>query len=158
MSVSVTRTPGFAIGAARANPGRPVVCFAGDGGAGFNIQEFDTMVRHDLPIVTVILNNSEWGMSRNAQNLLYGKDREVIVALDDTRYDLVASGFGVDARRIDRFDDIAGAIEEALASGKPCCLNIITDPAIMHPRTKMMVGDSAGEDDVPIPYYANIKK
>ncbi|RIV75584.1 thiamine pyrophosphate-binding protein [Pelagerythrobacter aerophilus] len=150
-------SPGFAIGAARANPDRPVICFAGDGGVGFNIQEFDTMVRHGLPIVTVILNNSEWGMSRNAQNLLYGKDREVIVALDDTRYDLVASGFGVEARRIDRYEDITSAIEEAFASGKPYCLNIITDPAVMHPRTKMMVGDSAGEDDVPIPYYANIK-
>lgn len=151
-------SPGFAIGAARANPNRPVVCFAGDGGVGFNIQEFDTMVRHGLPIVTVILNNAEWGMSRNAQNLLYGKDREVIVALEDTRYDIVASGFGVEARRIDRYEDIAPAIEEAFASGKPCCLNVITDPAIMHPRTKMMVGDGAGEDDVPIPYYANIKK
>ncbi|RXZ64834.1 thiamine pyrophosphate-binding protein [Pelagerythrobacter rhizovicinus] len=149
---------GFAIGAARADPNRPVVCFAGDGGVGFNIQEFDTMVRHGLPIVTVVLNNSEWGMSRNAQNLLYGRDREVIVALDDTRYDIVASGFGVEARHIDRFEDIAGAVEEAFASGKPYCLNIATDPSIMHPRTKMMVGDSSGDDDVPIPYYANIKR
>ncbi|RYD59941.1 MAG: thiamine pyrophosphate-binding protein, partial [Sphingomonadales bacterium] len=74
-------SPGFAIGAARADPDRPVVCFAGDGGAGFNIQELDTMMRHKLPIVTVVLNNAEWGMSRNAQNLLYGKNREVIVAL-----------------------------------------------------------------------------
>jgi len=115
------------------------------------------MVRHRLPIVTVILNNSEWGMSRNAQNLLYGKQHEVIVALDDTHYEIVANGFGVEGKRIDRYEDIASAVEEAFASGKPYCLNVITDPAVMHPRTKMMVGDSAGEDDVPIPYYANIK-
>lgn len=151
-------SPGFAIGAARADPGRPVVCFAGDGGVGFNIQEFDTMVRHNLPIVTVVLNNAEWGMSRNAQNLLYGKNREAIVALDDTRYDLVAEGFGVKSCRIDRYEDIAGAVREAFASGKPRCLNIIIDAAVMHPRTRMMVGDGASENEVPIPYYANIKR
>lgn len=151
-------SPGFAIGAARARPDRRVVCFAGDGGAGFHIQEFDTMVRHGLPIVTVVLNNSEWGMSRNAQNLLYGKQREVIVALEDTHFEVVAQGFGAEGVRVDRYEDIAAAVAKAFKSGKPCCINVITDPAVMHPRTKMMVGESAGEDDVPIPYYANIKK
>lgn len=150
-------SPGFAIGAARARPGLPVVCFAGDGGAGFNIQEFDTMVRHGLPIVTVVLNNFEWGMSRNAQNLLYGKQREVIVALEDTRFDLVAKGFGLEGERITQYEDIAPAVARAFASGKPYCLDIIIDAAVMHPRTKMMVGDGAGKGDVPIPYYANIK-
>lgn len=151
-------SPGFAIGAARANPNRPVVCFAGDGGVGFNIQEFDTMVRHRLPIVTVILNNSEWGMSRNAQNLLYGKNREVIVALADTRYHDVAQGFGVESVRIDRYEDIAPAVQAAFASGEPRCINVIIDAAVMHPRTRMMVGDVSGADGVPIPYYANIPK
>lgn len=151
-------SPGFAIGAARADPGRPVVCFAGDGGAGFNIQELDTMMRHKLPIVTVILNNAEWGMSRNAQNLLYGKNREVIVALQDTHYETVARGFGIEAVRIDRYDDIAPAVREAFASGEPRLINIIIDAAVMHPRTRMMVGDVSGADGVPIPYYANIQK
>jgi acetolactate synthase-1/2/3 large subunit len=149
---------GFAIGAARANPDRPVVCFAGDGGIGFNLAEFDTMVRHRLPIVTVVLNNAEWGMSRNAQNLLYGKNREVIVALEDTRFEVIASGFGIESVRIDRYEDIAPAVAEAFASGRPRCLNIITDAAVMHPRTRMMVGDTSGNDGVPIPYYANIPK
>lgn len=151
-------SPGFAIGAARADPSRPVVCFAGDGGAGFNIQELDTMVRHDLPIVTVVLNNAEWGMSRNAQNLLYGRNREVIVALTDTHFETVAQGFGVEAVRIDRYDDLAPAVRAAFASGKPRLLNVVIDPAVMHPRTRMMVGDTSGDDGVPIPYYANIKK
>ena len=151
-------SPGFAIGAARADPTRPVVCFAGDGGAGFNIQELDTMMRHRLPIVTVILNNAEWGMSRNAQNLLYGKNREVIVALQDTHYETVAQGFGVEAMRIDRYEDIAPAVQAAFVSGEPRLINLIIDAAVMHPRTRMMVGDTTGEDGVPIPYYANIKK
>lgn len=115
------------------------------------------MVRHGLPIVTVVLNNFEWGMSRNAQNLLYGKQREVIVALEDTRFDLVAKGFGLEGERITQYEDIAPAVARAFASGKPYCLDIIIDAAVMHPRTKMMVGDGAGKGDVPIPYYANIK-
>jgi len=151
-------SPGFAIGAARANAGRPVICFAGDGGAGFHIQELDTMMRHKLPIVTVILNNAEWGMSRNAQNLIYGKNREVIVALQDTHYEMVARGFGVEAVRIDRYEDIQPAVKDAFASGEPRLLNVIIDAAVMHPRTRMMVGDVSGADGVPIPYYAHIKK
>jgi acetolactate synthase-1/2/3 large subunit len=151
-------SPGFAIGAARADPSRPVVCFAGDGGAGFNIQELDTMMRHKLPIVTVVLNNAEWGMSRNAQNLLYGKNREVIVALQDTHYETVAQGFGIKGVRVDRYEDIAPVVKEAFASGEPRLINLIIDAAVMHPRTRMMVGDTSGEDGVPIPYYANIPK
>lgn len=147
---------GFAVGAARAHPGRPVVCFAGDGGAGFNIQEFDTMARHKLPVLTVVLNNSEWGMSRNAQVMLYGKNQETIVALADVAYDTVASGFGVPGRRIDTYEDIGPAVTEALNSGLPACLNIIIDAGVPHPRTRMMVGDVSGADGIPIPYYANI--
>jgi acetolactate synthase-1/2/3 large subunit len=147
---------GFAMGAARANPGRPVVCFAGDGGVGFNIQEFDTMVRHKLPIVTIVLNNAEWGMSRNAQSLLYGKNRETIVTLADTAYDVVARGFGAAGTRIDTYEKIGPAVLEALASNMPSCLNIIVDNKIMHPRTRAMVGDVSGADGIPIPYYANI--
>ena len=116
------------------------------------------MVRHELPIVTVVLNNAEWGMSRNAQNLLYGKNREVIVALTDTHFETIAQGFGVEAVRVDRYEDLAPAVTEAFASGKPRLINVIIDPAVMHPRTRMMVGDTSGEDGVPIPYYANIKK
>ena len=148
-------SPGFAIGAARAHPERPVVCFAGDGGAGFNIQEFDTMARHKLPVLTVVLNNAEWGMSRNAQSYLYGKNHEVIVRLADVAYDAVAEGFGVAGRRIDTYEDLGPAVAEALKS-LPACLNVIIDAEVAHPRTKMMVGDASGADGIPIPYYANI--
>jgi len=147
---------GFAIGAARAHPERPVVCFAGDGGAGFNIQEFDTMARHKLPILTVVLNNAEWGMSRNAQSLLYGKNQEAIVALADVAYDVVASGFGVPGKRIDTYEDLGPAVSEALKSGLPACINVIIDAGVPHPRTRAMVGNVGSGDEIPIPYYANI--
>ncbi len=149
---------GFAIGAARANPDRPVICFAGDGGAGFNIQEFDTMVRHRLPIVTIVINNAEWGMSRNAQTLLYGDNRDTIVTLSDTAYEVVAQGFGADGVRVDTFEDLGPAVRRALTLDGPSCINVITDAKVMHPRTRAMVGDVSGNDGIPIPYYANIQK
>jgi acetolactate synthase-1/2/3 large subunit len=60
--------------------------------------------------------------------------------------------------RIDRYEDIAPAVQEAFASGEPRLINLIIDAAVMHPRTRMMVGDVSGADGVPIPYYANIPK
>ena len=149
-------SPGFAIGAARADESRPVVCFAGDGGAGFNIQEFDTMARHNLPILTVIINNALWGMSKNSQAMLYGENREAIVQLADTNYDVVASGFGVKGARIEDHTKIKAVVEEFLKTKKPMCLNVITDKALEHPRTRQLVGDTSGADGIPIPYYANI--
>jgi acetolactate synthase-1/2/3 large subunit len=149
-------SPGFAIGLARSDESRPVVAFAGDGGAGFNIQEFDTMVRHNLPILTVILNNSIWGMSKNSQAMLYGENREAIVALNDTDYDAVAKGFGANGARVTDYGQIAGLVEEWLKTKKPMCLNISTDRKLEHPRTRQLVGDTSGADGIPIPYYANI--
>ena len=64
-------TPGLAIGAQVAEPDRRVVLVIGDGGMGFHAQEFDTMVRHGLPILTVVVNNEQWAMSRHGQTLLY---------------------------------------------------------------------------------------
>ena len=45
------------------------------------------MVRHGLPIVTVILNNLVWGMSIHGQDIMYGRNRRAITELRDTAYD-----------------------------------------------------------------------
>lgn len=148
--------PGFAIGAARACPDTPIVCFTGDGGAGFNIQEFDTMVRHAMPILTIVLNNACWGMSQNGQDLVFGANRRAAVALSDTNYDAVAAAFGGYGERVDRYEDVAPAVKRALASGKPACINLIIDADIVHPITVAMVGDVSAEDQISIPNYENI--
>lgn len=148
--------PGFAIGAARARPGLPVVSFTGDGALGLNVQEFDTMVRHQLPILTVVLNNSCWGMSQSGQDLVFGRNRRAAVALRHTDYDKVAAGFGAYGERIQDIGQIKDAVRRAQASGLPACLNLITDPELPHPVTAVLVGDISGESSIPIPYYDNI--
>ncbi|MEJ0028798.1 MAG: thiamine pyrophosphate-binding protein [Rhizomicrobium sp.] len=156
---------GFAIGAARAFPKRPIFLFAGDGGVGFHIQEFDTMVRHGLQVITVVLNNACWGMSQNGQDLIYGKDKRAIVTLADSAYEKVAEAFGGHGVRVTRLEEIAGAVQDALASGRPACINVRIDGDVINPVTMGMVGVSepkdaarpAKSDKVVMPYYENVE-
>lgn len=149
---------GMSIGAARAMPERRIIHITGDGAAGFHIQEFDTMVRHKLPVVVIVLNNRLWGMSAHGQDLVYGDGKRVISALGDTAYEEVARAFGCHGERVERLADIGPAMERALASGKPACINLLIDPDVMHPTMPGMVGaDTAGEGEIMIPYYDNIK-
>lgn len=69
----------FAIGSEVANPDKRVVCIVGDGAVDLNIQEFDTMVRHDLPVVTIVLNNKAWGICVHGQQAMYGSNRLLVI-------------------------------------------------------------------------------
>ena len=149
---------GAAMGIAAAEPGRPVALLTGDGALGFHIGEFDTMVRHGLPIVTVVMNNACWGMSQHGQDIVYGENRRTAVALADTHYEQVAAGFGCHGERVDRYEDIEPAIRRAVASGKPACVNLIVDADVAHPVTAAMVGDVTATDEIAIPYYENIPR
>lgn len=149
--------PGFAIGAQVAHPDRRVVHVTGDGAMGFHIQEFDTMVRHNLPIVTVVINNQVWGMSIHGQQIMYGANYHAITKIEGTNYANIASGFGCHGERVTRFDDIGPAMERAFASGKPALVEIMTDADVVHPVTVSMLGNvEEGSADVMIPYYENI--
>ncbi len=149
--------PGFAIGAQLAFPGRRVVHLTGDGALGFHIPEFDTMVRHHLPVVNVVLNNQVWGMSIHGQQIMYGGNYNVISKLEGTCYADIARAFGLHSERVNRFDDLAGALSRAFACGGPAFIEVMTDAAVVHPVTVAMLGQVAeGSDDVLIPYYENI--
>jgi acetolactate synthase-1/2/3 large subunit len=130
----------FAIAAQIAHPGRRVVCLVGDGSVGLNFSEFDTMVRHRLPIVTVVNNDAQWGMSLHGQELLYGKERTVATALAPTRYDLAAAGFGCHAEHVEDPSELVPALHRALESGRPACVNVRTDPEAIAPITLAMYG------------------
>lgn len=149
---------GFAIGAQLAEPDRRVLHITGDGALGFHIQEFDTMVRHGLPIVTVVLNNACWGMSIHGQEAVYGVGNDVITKLNDTRYDLVAAGFGCYGEHVTDPAEVGPAVERAFASGLPACINVATSATVVHPATTMMLGDFQSTDEIVIPYYDNIRK
>lgn len=147
---------GLAQGAAYARPGKPVVQISGDGALGFHLQEFETMVRQKLPIVTVVLNNSCWGQSLHGQQILYGQDYSCISLLGDIKYHEIAKGFGCYGERVTTLEEVAPAIARAFASGRPGCIDVTVDADIVLPMTAAMLGEPA-ENEVMVPYYENIQ-
>lgn len=132
----------LAIGAQVAHPDKRVVCFSGDGAIGFNFAEFDTMVRHRLPIVVIVNNDRQWAMSAHGQDLIYGAGKRVVSELAATRYDVAASGFGVHAEHVQSADELGPALQRAFAAGGPACVNVMTQQ-VMNPITQRFMGLAA---------------
>ncbi|AKE01089.1 benzaldehyde lyase (plasmid) [Rhodococcus erythropolis] len=149
--------PGYAIGAQVAVPDRRVVLVSGDGSIGFHLQEFDIMVHNGYPIVTVILNNEIWGMSLHGQEIMYGKGYNAISTLGGRNYAEIARAFGCHAERVASFAELRPALERAFESGKPACVEVMTDPGVVSPGLVQMLGDVDPEiPQIVVPYYENI--
>jgi len=133
----------FAIAAQQAHPDKRVICVVGDGAVGFNFAEFDTMVRHQLPVIVVVNNDQQWGMSAHGQDLIYGHGHRVATDLGVTRYDLAAAGFGCHAEHVVEPGDLLPALQRALATGKPACVNVMTDPSVISPVTLALVSGAS---------------
>lgn len=123
-----------ALGAKLGTPERDVVCIDGDGSFLMNIQELATAVRYNIGIVVVILNNSYLGMVRQWQDMfLDGRRSETL--LSSVPYDQVAKAFGGLGRRVERPEEVVGALEWALAQCRkdnlPVVLDVQVDPEAM---------------------------
>ena len=106
-----------------AHPNRPVVVITGDGALGFYIAEMDTAVRHKLPLVVIVGNDSGWGLERELQSSA-SPAPTVACELGSARYDLIMQGFGGAGENIDRLDQVGPSIRRALSSPLPYCLNL----------------------------------
>lgn len=116
-----------AVGAARIDPKRPVVAFAGDGCFLMNGQEFATAVQYELPIIVIVIDNSMYGTIRMHQERHYPA-RVVGTELRNPDFAAYAVAFGGHGERVERTEDFADAFERARASGKPAILHVIVDP------------------------------
>lgn len=114
----------FAIAAKLAHPGRPVVIIYGDGSFGFNGFEYDTAVRHGLPIIGVLGNDGAWGQMMRPQLGMYGEDRLAAVLLNRSRYDKVVEALGGHGEHVTEPGALRPALARALASGKPALVNV----------------------------------
>jgi acetolactate synthase-1/2/3 large subunit len=130
---------GLSLGAQVAYPKRPVLCLVGDGAIGFTIAEFDTMVRHKLPIVAVVMNNHSWAASQHFQEIVSGKNRLLGTELRDANYHEVAAAFGCHAQRVTEIKDLGPAIKAAFASGKPACINVSIDVVPLPPELHLLM-------------------
>jgi acetolactate synthase-1/2/3 large subunit len=115
----------FAMAAKLVNPAAPVFAVLGDGTIGFHIAEFETALRRSLPFVAVLGNDARWNAESQIQLREYGKERMHGCDLLPARYDQVATALGGHGEFVDRAADLPGAIERALASGKPACVNVM---------------------------------
>ncbi len=112
-----------AIGAQMAKPDKLVVCISGDGSFLFNVQELDTAVRLNLPIIIVVANNSCWGMIKSKLKGQY-KKRYCDVDFPATNYAEIAKGFGCYGEKIDKPEDIKPALQRAIDSKKPAVIDV----------------------------------
>ena len=95
---------GFALGAAMVHPDAPVWIVFGDGAVGYSITEFDTFVRHGVPVVAIVGNDASWSqIAREQVHLLHD---DVGTVLAPTRYDHIAAGFGAVGLHVDHADDL----------------------------------------------------
>ena len=113
---------GFALGAAMVHPDAPVWIVFGDGAVGYSLTEFDTFVRHGVPVVAVVGNDAAWSQIARAQVDMLGDDVGTVLA--PTRYDRVAAGFGALGLHVESADELTGALAKARDSGQPALVNV----------------------------------
>jgi acetolactate synthase-1/2/3 large subunit len=129
--------PGQAIGAKLAHPERQVCVLLGDGAFGFSGLEFDTMVRHGLPVVGVMGNNGIWALEKHPMEFLYGYS--IAAELQEgARYDQVVEALGGHGELVAEPAELRPALERAFESGKPALVNVLTDPSVVYPRKAVL--------------------
>ena len=110
------------VGAKAAQPNKQVIVLHGDGSFGLNAMEFDTAVRHNIPVLVVISLNGGWTADPTGEKP--GRD------LGYARYDQIAQTLGGHGEYVENPDDIRPALERAAAAtaeGKPALVNVVTD-------------------------------
>jgi acetolactate synthase-1/2/3 large subunit len=130
--------PAYAMAARLAHPDRQVILLSGDGAFGFSAMEFDTMVRHRIPVVCVIGNNGIWALEKHPMQGMLGTSVAADLA-PRTRYDKVVEALGGHGELIERPEQIRPALERAFASGLPACVNVICDPEVEYPRSSVLM-------------------
>ncbi|MDQ4045718.1 MAG: thiamine pyrophosphate-binding protein [Chloroflexota bacterium] len=115
------------VGAAYAAGNRRVIGMMGDGSFGMSVGELETISRLNLPVVMVQTANQTFGWIKELQHLYHGR-RYYSVDFNEAAYADIARGFGVEGVDVQRSDEFAPALQEALASGKPTFINVQTEP------------------------------
>jgi len=130
--------PAYAMAAKLAHPDRQVVLLSGDGAFGFSAMEFDSLVRHKVPVVCVIGNNGIWALEKHPMQNLLGLSIAADLA-PRTRYDQVVEAVGGFGQLVDRPEQIRPALERAFKAGVPACINVICDPDAQYPRSSVLM-------------------
>ena len=136
----------LAIGAKVGRPEAPVVVLVGDGGFGHSWAEMETMVRSDVPVVIIVLNNGVLGYQKDAETVKFGEYTSAcyFAPVDHTE---LAHACDISAVRVSAHAEIAPAITSALASGKPHLIEIMSDPDA-HPAISLYDGSLDKREEI----------
>src|SRR6185369_9664105 len=119
---------GFALGAALARPDREVWIIYGDGACGYGLAEFDTFVRHGIPVIAVVGNDAGWTQIAREQVKMLHDDVATVLARTD--YHQVAAGFGAEGIVVKKMSEVPAALAQArefARQGKPVLVNVWLD-------------------------------
>jgi acetolactate synthase-1/2/3 large subunit len=119
---------GFALGAQLVRPGAEVWLIWGDGASGYGLVEFDTFVRHRIPVIAVVGNDASWAQIAREQVKMLHDDVGTVLARSD--YHAVVQGFGAAGLVVRRADEVEPVLREAQAiarSGRPVLVNVWLD-------------------------------
>lgn len=123
---------GMAIGAQLGRPGKQVITVIGDGGIGIGGWDLETAAKYNIPVITVLWNNSSWGPSFEQMPMLKGRT-DAFDMIPGIRYDRIFQEMGCHGEHVEQADEIIPALKRAFASGKPSVINVVGDKRIGHP-------------------------
>ena len=119
----------------RPSRGQPVPSFrtAGDGDFVMSAGELATAVQYALPVVVLVVNNGMFGTIRMHQERNF-PGRVVGTDLVNPDFAAYAAAFGAHGEAVQRTEEVEGAFERAVASGRPAILELRVDPEAISPR------------------------
>lgn len=124
----------FALGAKVARPDADVFCLTGDGGFAHVWGEMETAKRMGLPVIVVVLNNQILGYQKHAELSIFGAHTDV-VHFQPVDHAAIARACGVNGVRVERAQDLAGAIENARRADVMTVIDVVTDERAYPPVT-----------------------
>ncbi len=114
-------------------PDKRVLLFTGDGSMGFNFMELERAVTKGISFVIVIANDLGWGMIRHSQEVRLGRAIEGVTELGRIDYHRFVESMGGVGFLVEKPEEIRPALDEAFASGKVACINVMSDPTAVSP-------------------------
>ena len=125
-----------ALAAALVEPERPVVAFCGDGDFQMCGQELATAVQERLPVIVVVVNNGMLGTIRMHQERRFPR-RVIATDLVNPDFAALARAYGAHGERVERTEDVPGALARARAAARPALLELVVDPGALTPRASL---------------------
>jgi acetolactate synthase-1/2/3 large subunit len=116
-----------AIGVKMAKPNQTVVSLSGDGGFMMTMQEMETAVRYNVPIISLVFNNNMYGTIRMHQEKIF-PNRVIGTSLRNPDFVLFAESLGVSSYRVNSDTDFEQALKKAIKSNEPTLIEVVCDP------------------------------